>query len=206
MKKDRPSSHHVTNIYPVILRVPSQYDGLKGREQVQILSRLARQALELSANNIHIRLGELTKDSNGVPLPFQGHYWSLTHKPKYVGAVISPSKVGIDVEEIKSISDAMFNRIASDREWALANVRSKTLFFRFWTAKEAVLKAEGVGMTGLSKCTVTQILNHDHLVLEYAYQTYHVEQIYFNNHIASIVTNDCRKHWIMGDAHLEGSK
>ncbi|NJL59098.1 MAG: hypothetical protein HC887_05035, partial [Desulfobacteraceae bacterium] len=54
----------------------------------------------------------LPKNKLGAPLPINGCYWSLTHKPDYVGAVLSPTPIGIDIEKIRSISDMMFRKIA----------------------------------------------------------------------------------------------
>ena len=98
MKQSSTESNLEHRVFPVILPVPLKDRKLKGRERVKTLSRLARQALEISAVKCRLRIGELIKDDHGVPLPFDGHYWSLTHKPKYVGAVISLQKTGIDIE------------------------------------------------------------------------------------------------------------
>jgi 4'-phosphopantetheinyl transferase len=182
-------------IYPVILSVPSQNQGLKGRERVKTLSWLARQALEICARKCRLQLGALTKDAQGVPQPFDGHYWSLTHKPSFVGAVISLQKTGIDIEEIRSISDAMYKRVAGDKEWQLGGSRSQELFFRFWTAKEAALKAEGLGMAGLSKCIITRILGRTHLELVCQGNHYLIEHMYVKDHIASVVKNQLESQW-----------
>ena len=182
-------------ILPVILVVPHQYRTQNGRQRVQILSRLARQALEICAERSEVQLGQLVKNDQGAPLPFDSHYWSLTHKPKYVGAVISLQPIGIDIEEIKPISNAMFKRIATDSEWRLGADRSEDLFFRYWTAKEAALKAEGLGMAGLSKCTIKRIHDQHHLEIMCQDKSYLIEHFYFNNHIASVVQNRLESRW-----------
>ncbi len=187
-------------IHPVILAVPHQYLAQNGRHRVKTLSRLARQALELCAEKSQVQLGELVKDHKGVPQPFDNHYWSLTHKPKYVAAVISLQRVGIDVEEIKPISIAMFKRIARDSEWQLEVDRSEKLFFRYWTAKEAVLKAEGLGMAGLSRCTITRINDQRHLEITCLNKRYLIEHLYFNGHIASVVQNQLESCWTVQQA------
>ena len=187
-------------IHPVILAVPHQYRAQNGRHRVKTLSRLARQALEFCAAKSQVQLGALVKDNKGVPQPFDNHYWSLTHKPKYVGAVISLQRVGIDVEEIKPISDAMFKRIATDSEWQLAVDCSEQLFFRYWTAKEAVLKAEGLGMAGLSRCTIMQIHDQHHLEITCLDKRYVIEHFYFNGHIAAVVQNHLESRWTIQHA------
>jgi 4'-phosphopantetheinyl transferase len=170
------------------------------------LSRLARQALEICSEKGRIQLGTLQKDANGAPLPFGGHYWSLTHKPKYVGAVISLQKTGIDIEEVRAISSPMFKRVAGDGEWQLGGSRSEMLFFRYWTAKEAVLKAEGVGMAGLSDCVVKRLWDRRHLEIVYQDKQYLIEQVYFNGHIAAVVKNRLDSQWTIQRIQVKRSE
>jgi 4'-phosphopantetheinyl transferase len=186
---------HKSCIHPVILAVPEKDRHLTGRDRVANLSRLARQALARSAEKSNIRMGDLLKNGDGVPLPFGGHYWSLTHKPTYVGAVISRQETGIDIEEVKPVSDAMFRRVADDIEWRLAPDDPLKSFFRYWTAKEAVLKAVGVGMSGLSRCTVVQLPDRQHIALTYEDRSFLVEHLYFDGHIASVIQNDFKIAW-----------
>ncbi len=206
MKQSNTESNLAHRIFPVILPVPPKDHGIKGRERVVALSRLARQALEICSEKGRFQLGKLQKDANGAPMPFDGHYWSLTHKPKYVGAVISLQKTGIDIEEVRSISSPMFKRVAGDREWQLGGSRSEMLFFRFWTAKEAVLKAEGVGMAGLSNCVVKRVQDMQHMEIFYQDKKYLVEQIYFNGHIAAVVKNRLDSQWTIQHTHVKRSE
>ncbi|MBW2619724.1 MAG: 4'-phosphopantetheinyl transferase superfamily protein [Deltaproteobacteria bacterium] len=182
-------------IYPVILPVPDKEQQLKGREKVSFLSKHAREALEISAKKSHIKLSELKKDEKGVPLPFNGHYWSLTHKLKYVAAVIAPAPIGIDIEKIRPCSKALFKKTAHDNEWELSDTDPFILFYRYWTSKESVLKASGTGIKDLSKCRIIQIIDDNHLVIDYRNQEWLIEHFYFDEHIASIVKNDFDVEW-----------
>ena len=182
-------------IFPVILSVPEDVGSLKGRDRVKVLSRYARKALKISAAKKNIRLEKLLKDPNGVPLPFEGNYWSLTHKPDYVGAVLAPEPTGIDIERIKEVSDAMYRKIAGSREWRLSDAGPYVDFFRYWTAKEAVLKAVGVGMTGLSSCKITRIVDETHMELDFKGKLFSIEHFEFKGHIAAVVKNGFRVKW-----------
>ena len=182
-------------LYPVILAVPDKEQKLTGREKVANLSNHARRALEISAQKSCIELGDLTKNENGAPLPFGGNYWSLTHKPRYVGGVIAPTQIGIDIEKIRPCSKALFRKTANESEWGLSDADSFKLFFRYWTSKESVLKASGTGIRDLSKCRIVQIIDHNHLVINYEDRKWLIEHLYFDGHIASVVKNDFDVEW-----------
>ena len=184
-------------LHPVILPVPEQVQEFKPRDRVIFLSRHARRALAISADRSAIRPGELLKDENGMPLPFDGTFWSITHKTHYVGGVVSPTPIGIDIERIRDFSRGLFRKTAADQEWALANTEEKSLltFFRFWTSKEAVLKATGIGIKDLLKCQVHQIPDERHLVIHYEGKDWLIEHFFFDRHIASIVQNNFHIDW-----------
>jgi 4'-phosphopantetheinyl transferase len=185
-------------IFPVILKVPADRQGLPPRLRTQFLSRLARQAVRLSAERLGVELGALQKDHRGAPLPFKGNFWSLTHKPKYVAGVVAPAKIGIDVEPVRPCHSGLFLKTASEPEWALAidGDRLQT-FFRFWTAKEAVLKTGGEGIKDLSLCRVVEIQSGFRLRMEYAGQVWSVDQFFFDGHVASVVNDGFRVEWLL---------
>ena len=106
-------------LFPVVMPVIEAKHKPSGKEKVDYLSWIAREALKVSAERSRVRLGGLLKDEKGVPCPVAGIYWSLSHKPKYVAAVVSKDKVGIDIEEMKPRAESLFARVASDEEWEL---------------------------------------------------------------------------------------
>ena len=181
-------------MHPVILSVPGTAKDLKPKERVKFLSRHARRALEMSAEKSRIRLGELAQDERNAPLPSNGTFWSITHKTEYVGGVVAPSPIGIDIEKIYLRAESLFSKTASAAEWALAQ-RSPATFVRDWTSNEAVLKAAGTGLKDLSICRVIRIRDDHHLDIEYENKKWQAEHIYFEDHIASIVKNDFQIEW-----------
>jgi 4'-phosphopantetheinyl transferase len=185
-------------IYPVILPVPADARDLPPPRKVRFLSRHAREALRRSAERMQVELGPLEKDPRGAPLPCRGHYWSVTHKPEYVGGVLAPSPVGLDLEKIRPCSDALFRKTASEEEWALADRSDRDrLFFRYWTAKEAVLKTAGEGIKDLSRCRIRKVLDNVHLLVDYGGIPWPVEQIFFDGHVASVANQGVRLEWIL---------
>ncbi len=184
-------------LHPVILSVPKEVREFKPKERVIFLSQHARYALKRSAEKSGILLGELLQDDSGAPLPVDGTYWSITHKPEYVAGVVATSAIGIDIEKIRNCSPGLFSKAASNQEWDLAKdtKNSWKTFFRFWTSKEAVLKATGIGIKDLLKCQVRQILDDYHLLIQYENKDWLIEHFFYDQHIASIVKNNFDIDW-----------
>lgn len=156
-----------TALYPVIMKLPSFLPGMSGVEKKKELRRFARHALKLSAERSNVTPRVPEKDRDGVPLPTDGIYWSVSHSSQCVAAVVAPYAIGIDIEQIRDVSTLLKEQIASEAEWDLTPENDSTLFFRYWTAKEAVLKATGHGLSGLDHCAVTQIIDDVQLRLRY---------------------------------------
>lgn len=185
-------------LFPVVMPVIEAGHKPSGKEKVDHLSRIAREALKVSAEKSRVRLGELLRDERGAPCPVWGNYWSLSHKPKYVAAVISKDKVGIDIEEMKPRPESLFARVASDEEWGLRE-KSWDTFFRYWTAKEAILKVIGIGIGGLKICRITSVPDDNYITLDYKGQFFLVEQLRHNNHIVSVLKGDNQIEWVVLD-------
>ncbi|HBN26984.1 MAG TPA: hypothetical protein DD405_05920 [Desulfobacteraceae bacterium] len=186
-------------IYPVILKVPEKNPPLAPRERVKFLSSHARKALEISSIKSGYGQFKPLKDKKGVPLPFKKKYWSLTHKPQYVGGVTADFKIGMDIEEIKRIrgcKKALRKKTATEKEWELGHYDNFELFFRYWTAKESVIKAEGSGIRDLLKCRIIELIDDYNLVIHYNKKDWIVEHHFFQGHMASVVKNSCRVKWI----------
>ncbi len=142
-------------------------------------------------------MGALEKDEDGVPLTSNGFYWSITHKPRYVAAVVSPKPVGIDLEEIRSVHTRLYERVAGEEEWELVPgiEEKREMFFRFWTAKESVMKVAGTGIKDLSRIQISQVQDEKRMVLAFQDMVWNVRHHYFDDHIAAITTNDSMVKW-----------
>lgn len=195
--EDQLNGKKTDTIYPVILKVPVEKQSLTGRDSVRFLRQYARQAVIASAQKIGVDLPIFEKDNDGAPIPSNGVFWSLSHKPEYVAGVTSDNPVGIDVERIRPVQPSLVNRVIDNDERQLAGMISDALFYRFWTAKEAVLKAVGVGLKGLSQCRICRIIDHTTLVVFYRQQHWMIEHAYYDNHVVSIVNQDHAVQWIL---------
>lgn len=184
-------------ICPVILKVPMESRMLKGREQVAYLRKHARRAVAKSARHSGIDPPDLQTDSNGVPMPSHGVFWSLSHKPGYVAGVVSDVPVGIDVEEVRPVRFALFNKILDETERQLSSTLSDELFYRFWTAKEAVLKVTGAGLAGLSQCKIIDIIDKNLMTVSCHQTRWVIEHTGYDNHLISVVKNDKDIRWVL---------
>jgi len=75
--------------------------------------------------------------------------FNISHSGRYVLCAISDEyRIGIDVEEIRPIDLQDFKDLWTHAEWrAIQEADDQHLeFYRYWTRKEAVIKADGKGM------------------------------------------------------------
>ena len=166
-----------------------------GREKVRFLSHYARSALRRSCQKSGFTLEALPKNDKGRPLPVDGVYWSLSHKSAIVAGVASLRPVGLDLETVRPVSDALLAKVADETEWRLAGAKNERAFFRLWTAKEAVLKAVGKGMAGLSRCRIAAVTDDHHMILTYENAPWPVEHCWFDRHVAAITPHHFSVNW-----------
>jgi len=182
-----PSPGGKSALFPVVLRVPQYIRELPMAQRVKALGVLARESACLSARLTDVTIGEFKKGGQGQPLSWGGVHWSVTHKPCHVAGVVSLCPVGIDIERVKPVSWGLFHRICSEREVALfPDHPREIIFFRCFTAKEAVLKLFGKGLTGLNDVSVVDVSGALHLGLSYKDVFIRVEHCMIGEHLASI--------------------
>lgn len=74
--------------------------------------------------------------------------FSISHSGMYVFCAIGVNrKLGIDIEKISPINFLEMKEMMTDSEWKQIKESGNPLkeFFKFWTLKEATIKAEGTG-------------------------------------------------------------
>jgi 4'-phosphopantetheinyl transferase len=186
----------IQTVCPVVLRVPSSEQGLTGKEKVIFLSAFARKALFMSASKSNVVLEKMNKNADGGPLPYNGVYWSISHKSTYVAGVVASRPIGIDLERIRPVDLALYDKIAGPDEWRLGGEKGDHhLFFRYWTAKETVLKATGLGLKALSTCHIDHVVDDKELVVRHGNQEWLVEQHGAEGHLVSVLKSNWQVRW-----------
>ena len=105
-------------VQPVLIRIPFQL-GLSGARRVERQRRFARIALDHCAKRSGVPEGDWSQTAERVPIPRDGFYWSIAHKPRFAAAVISRSPVGIDLEAIMPRNSDLSTAVASPEEWTI---------------------------------------------------------------------------------------
>ena len=84
----------------------------------------------------------------GKPYIEGGPYFSISHCKEGIAVAIDEEPIGIDIEAIRHADEALIERTMNEEErlWVMGYGLRDRAFTRLWTQKEAVLKAEGVGI------------------------------------------------------------
>ncbi|MBU0717367.1 MAG: 4'-phosphopantetheinyl transferase superfamily protein [Planctomycetes bacterium] len=157
----------------------------------------ARIALRESARKCGAPEDGWVKNADDVPQPQGGLHWSIAHKRHWAVAVIADQPVGIDIECIEPRRDDAFDALAGSDEWGIIGERSWLAFFRLWTAKEAVLKANGAGIAEFDACLLVKADDSHHLTLNYQSQEWSVEHYYHAGHVAAVTCSGETVNWLV---------
>ena len=84
----------------------------------------------------------------GKPYIEGGPYFSISHCKEGIAVAIDEEPIGIDIEAIRHADEALIERTMNEEErlWVMGYGLRDRAFTRLWTQKEAVLKAQGVGI------------------------------------------------------------
>ncbi len=181
-------------LHPVLQIIP-QEKSLNGPERVKRQREYARRALGVCAQKCGAPVEGWRQTDQRVPLPNRNWHWSISHKPQWAAAVIAGQPVGIDIEHIRPRIEGLDQKIASDREWDVVEGRDLQRFFRVWTAKEATLKANGVGISGLNECHIVSVIDDLHLELDFGGRRWVVEHFLLEDHLAAVTLGGHPVEW-----------
>ena len=114
--------------------------------------------LMLSA--LHIGEMEFLYNEHGKPYIEGGPYFSISHCKEGIAVVIDDQPVGIDIETIRHADEELIQRTMNEEEQK--QIRTDRDFIRFWTQKEAVVKAQGTGIESFDQ--LQNILTEPHQI------------------------------------------
>lgn len=91
-------------------------------------------------------------------------HFNMSHCKKAVACVVADSEVGVDIERVGRLSDAVARYVLNDDEYAevMAADDPDLVFTVFWTKKEAIVKLTGRGIDDDLK---NIIVNNEHVKL-----------------------------------------
>ena len=91
-------------------------------------------------------LGEWKYNEHGKPYWEDGPYFSISHCKEGIAVAIGDQPVGIDIETIRNADAELIARTMNELESERVRELGDREFTRLWTQKEAVVKAQGVGI------------------------------------------------------------
>lgn len=188
------SENAMQTLEPVFLPIPQTHTN-RSPDQVKLQYVTAREALQQCAKKVGAPQTGWSKNDQNVPQPLGNYFWSISHKRKWCVAVIAKQPVGIDIEEISPRKKFHFDALASAADWDQIGGQDMHHFYRLWTAKEATLKANGVGIGKLLDCQIEKIEDGQWMFLNYLNYSWRVEHFYFDNHVAAITCHDHSVSW-----------
>ena len=102
---------------------------------------------ELSA--ISRQHSDFMYNEHGKPYWENGPYFSISHCQQGIAVAVDEQPIGIDMESIRHADEELIKRTMNEEEIrtiANANASADRAFTRLWTQKEAIVKAQGVGI------------------------------------------------------------
>ncbi|MGI6257403.1 MAG: 4'-phosphopantetheinyl transferase family protein [Anaerovoracaceae bacterium] len=151
------------------LRIRSLF-GDRDRRRSLLADLVARHAiaekLNLNFNDVKVSAG-----SRGKPHSIPQVHFNVSHSEDYIGCVLSDlSHVGVDIEKVRRLNDAVILSICPKVEVDLINKNSShkyCSFFRLWTAKESYAKYENIPMDECCSRLVTKASSVDGMLKKY---------------------------------------
>ena len=120
-------------------------------------------------------MDEWKYNEHGKPYIEGGPYFSISHCKEGIAVAMSEEPIGIDIEAIRHANEELIERTMNEDE----RLRIKELgireFTRLWTQKEAIVKAQGVGILSFE-----QLLTIGVQSTEYGVQTFEKEKYIYS--------------------------
>lgn len=106
---------------------------------------------------------EFYKNENGKPFfkNIEEIFFNISHSENMFACAVSKKRVGIDVQKIKAVNEYVYGKVCTSEEInsIFKASDSKAEFVRFWTKKEAYIKAIGKSIftTNLKEINIQKV-------------------------------------------------
>ena len=180
------AAHHATDYWP-LLSLAEQKLALQRvnsalRDRVVLSYGLRRKILaDLLARDPKKLTFAVVVNKKPVLVDASVHF-NVAHSDDHWALMINQHHaVGVDIESMKRDVDflALAERFFSQAEadWIKNAVDGRTIFWQLWTAKEALLKASGIGLHGLDDCSLSLDEQGQWQAQNAAWQSWQIEQM-----------------------------
>ena len=102
-------------------------------------------------------LGDFGYNEYGKPYLANGPYFSISHCKEGIAVAIDDAPIGIDIEAIRHANEDLIERTMNEEERLAISELGMREFTRFWTQKEAIVKAEGTGIMSFEQLQKTLV-------------------------------------------------
>lgn len=181
---------------PVLIPLPHS-DSIPRNQRYARQHEFGRMALRRAALRAGAPCNGWQQRESGAPMPNEGWHWSVSHTRFWAAAVVGRGVVGIDVEQVRPRRMAIWNEIGRDEEWSIAGERNWENFYRIWTAKEAVLKAHGMGVGYVREVELFGAVESMKWSLRFREIPHVIEQLQVADHVVSLVCGSARTEWVV---------
>ena len=134
--------------------------------------------LEEGMKSFDFRLSTFDYEKYGKPYVVNGPYFSISHCKEGIAVAIDDTPIGIDIEAIRHANSDLIERTMNEEEIKLIANSQKLIanrtFTRLWTQKEAILKAEGIGIQSFEQLqSIIETIETETYIYSIAYGKLH---------------------------------
>jgi len=159
-------------------------------QQTFILGKLLLLQCLANAGYGKITLDKLKYNQYGKPFLDDDIDFNISHSGNFVFCALGEKvKLGIDVEMISDIEFVDFHEVMTQKQWLIINNSENPIesFFRLWTIKESIIKAEG---KGFSISPLNVLVNNK--IANYQRNIWYLKELYLNSKICICLATNIR--------------
>ncbi|TXC81945.1 4'-phosphopantetheinyl transferase family protein [Luteibaculum oceani] len=146
---DQETNSRLTALPLEIKQKALRYKKWQDRQACIISRELLQASLQEFYGNNDDYLARVQVDRFGKPFLNEEINFSISHTEELVVCAVAKDVIGVDVEKIREVEFIDFQQFFTTQEWneIQCSEEPKHTFYRKWTIKEAVLKADGRGLS-----------------------------------------------------------